>query len=55
MIEPDKKCFLCGKEGALALFGVLFGAVIIAMSVNVVYMLRKESVAATVEQVSIDD
>ena len=51
LMEPDqplsettsaKRCFLCGKEGLLAIFGAHFGIVVIAMSVDVVLKLRSE-------------
>lgn len=34
------KCAVCRKEAALAVFGILFGLVVIAMSVDVFRKLR---------------
>lgn len=33
--ESKSKCVLCGREGALALFGILLGAAFLYMSVDV--------------------
>lgn len=49
---PDKKCAICGREGALAIFGVLMGLTIVAMSVDVIRKLVQEQ---TVNEMVTDD
>lgn len=52
-MDDDKECVVCNKEVVLALFGVLIGVVFIAMSLDTLRRMRKES---TVDgEVSTDD
>lgn len=41
-MDDDKKCLVCGKDGMMALFGVLLGAAIILMSLDTLRRMRIE-------------
>lgn len=40
--ESKKKCFLCGPDGAMALFGIVAGLVILGLSVDLIRRIRLE-------------
>lgn len=47
VVETKSTCFLCNKEGALAIFGILLGLVFIGMSIDIIRRTRIEQSEVT--------
>lgn len=54
-MEEKKKCAICNAEGALAVFGILAGLVIVLMSVDVIRRIRIEGATEEPAEVSEDE